>query len=292
MFKGSIVAIVTPFYEGKVDEKSFKELLDFQIENGTDAIVPCGTTGESATLSYDEHERVIALAVEHVAGRVPVIAGTGSNSTKEAIKLTKFAKKIGADGCLMITPYYNKPTQNGLYEHYKKVAEEVDIPIILYNVPSRTGINMEPETVARLSEIKNIVGIKEASGSLRQISEIINLVDKDFSVISGDDFITYPLLALGGKGVISVTANICPNLLARMCDAFFEGKIDEARDLHYKLWPLHKAMFLETNPIPVKAALELMGKISGEVRLPLTKLSEKNREKLKEVLSKFDLIRS
>ena len=290
MFKGSMVAIITPFKDNNFDEESFSKLIEFHIENGTDAIIPCGTTGESATLTFEEHERVIAFCVERVNKRIPVIAGTGSNNTKEAVKLTKYAMKAGADGALLITPYYNKPTQEGLYQHYKKIAEEVDIPLILYNVPSRTGLNMLPEVVARLSEIKNIVGIKEASGSINQGSDIISMCRDDFSVISGEDSILFPLLALGGKGVISVTANIVPDKVAALYDSFVSGDIDKARTLHYQLQTLNKAVFIETNPIPIKTALYLMKKISLEFRLPLLTLSKENFLRLKKVLEDYNLI--
>lgn len=288
--KGAIVAIVTPFKDGKVDEKALAELIEFQISNGTDGIVPCGTTGESATLSYEEHEFVVEFTVKQVKGRVPVIAGTGSNSTDEAIGLTKHAKKVGADAALIITPYYNKPTQEGMYRHFKAIADEVDIPIILYNVPGRTGVNLLPETVARLSKIKNIVGIKEASGSLQQVSDIIRLTGSDFIVLSGDDFIVLPLLAVGGKGVISVVSNVAPADMAGLCDAFFAGDLRKARELHYKLLPLCHAMFIETNPIPVKTALGLMGKIKPELRLPLCSMSESNLNKLKQIMKDYGLI--
>lgn len=289
--KGAIVAIVTPFRDGKVDEKALADLIEFQISNGTDGIVPCGTTGESATLSYEEHEFVVEFTVKHVKGRVPVIAGTGSNSTHEAIELTKHAKKVGADAALIITPYYNKPTQEGMYRHFKAIADEVDIPIILYNVPGRTGVNLLPETVARLSKIRNIIGIKEASGSLQQISDIIRLTGNDFTVLSGDDFIVLPLLAVGGKGVISVVSNVAPADMAELCDAFFAGDLKRARDLHYKLLPLCHAMFIETNPIPVKTALGLMGKINPELRLPLCSMSEANLNKLKQIMKDYGLIK-
>lgn len=290
MFRGSMTAIVTPFKNGRLDEKAFKGLIEFQIKNGTNAIVPCGTTGESATLSYEEHERVVELTVELVNGRIPVIAGTGSNSTAETIMLTKHAKKAGADAALLITPYYNKPTQEGLYHHYKAVAEEVGIPIILYNVPGRTGVNMLPETSARLSEIKNIIGIKEATGNLQQVSDTIEFCKKDFIILSGDDFTTLPILSIGGHGVISVTSNIVPKDVSQMCDAFFNGHLEKARKLHYKLQPLHRAMFIETNPIPVKTALAMMGKIEDEFRLPLLKMGEANRKKLQKTLSGCGII--
>jgi len=290
MFKGSLIPIVTPFKEGKIDEEGFRDLIEFHITNGTDAIVPCGTTGESATLTHEEHEQLIDLSIEAANHRVPVIAGTGSNSTAEAIKLTTYAKKTGADGALLITPYYNKPTQEGLYNHYKAIAEETDLPLILYNVPSRTGVNMLPETVARLSEMPTIVGIKEATGSLRQICDIIHLCGEKCSVFSGDDFTNYPILAVGGKGVISVTANIMPDKIAAMYDAFESGNFDKSRELHYQLLELHNSLFLETNPIPVKTALSLMGKISPEMRPPLSPMSPGNLEILKKVMAKYKLI--
>ncbi len=290
MFKGSMVAIVTPFKNGKVDEKSLGDLIEFHIKNGTDVIVPCGTTGESATLSHEEHHRVVELTVKVVNKRVPVIAGAGSNSTSETQELAKHAKKAGADGVLLITPYYNKPTQEGLYQHFKKVAESVDIPIVLYNVPGRTSVNMLPPTVARLRSIKNIVGIKEATGDMKQVSELVRLCGRDFDVISGDDFTTLPLLCLGGVGAISVTANIVPADAAGMFDAFFGGKMEEALKLHYKMEPLHSAMFIETNPIPVKTALALMGKIGEEFRLPLCPMADANKDKLKKAMKDYGLI--
>jgi 4-hydroxy-tetrahydrodipicolinate synthase len=290
MFKGSMVAIVTPFKNGKVDEKALGDLIEFHLKNGTDVIVPCGTTGESATLSHEEHHRVVEFTVRTVNKRVPVVAGAGSNSTEETVDLTKYAKKGGADGVLLITPYYNKPTQEGLYQHFKKVAESVDIPIVLYNVPGRTGVNMLPATVARLRAIKNIVGLKEATGDMKQVSEIIRLCGRDFDVISGDDFTTLPLLCLGGVGAISVTANVVPADAAGMFDAFFGGKMEEALKLHYKMEPLHGSMFIETNPIPVKTSLALMGKITEEFRLPLCPMAEVSKEKLKKSLKDYGLI--
>lgn len=290
MFKGSMIPIVTPLKEGKIDEEGFQNLIEFHIKSGTDAIIPCGTTGESATLTHKEHEQLVEICIKTVNHRVPVIAGTGSNSTDEAIKLTTYAQKAGADGALLITPYYNKPTQEGLYQHYKNIAAKTDIPLILYNVPSRTGVNMLPETVAKLSEIPTIVGIKEASGSLPQICEIIYLCGEKCSVFSGDDFVNYPILAMGGRGIISVTANIVPDKIAAMWDAFESGDQTKARDIHYQLLSLNNAMFLETNPIPVKTALGLMGKISPEMRLPLSPMSQNNLEKLKKVMAKYKLI--
>jgi 4-hydroxy-tetrahydrodipicolinate synthase len=290
MFKGSMVAIVTPFKNGKVDEKVLGDLIEFHVKSGTDVIVPCGTTGESATLSHEEHHRVVEFTVKTVNKRIPVIAGAGSNSTSETLELTTYAKKAGADGVLLITPYYNKPTQEGLFQHFKKVAESVDIPVILYNVPGRTSVNMLPPTVARLRAVRNIVGIKEATGDMKQVSEIIRLCGRDFDVLSGDDFTTFPMLALGGVGAISVTANIAPADCAAMFDAFFAGKTDEARRLHYKLEPLHGPMFIETNPIPVKTALALMGKITEEFRLPLCPMADANKEKLRKALKDYGLI--
>jgi 4-hydroxy-tetrahydrodipicolinate synthase len=290
MFQGSIVAIVTPFKNGAVDEEKLRELVEFQIENGTDAIVPCGTTGESSTLSYVEHDRVIQVVVEQVNKRVPVIAGTGSNSTHEAIEITQHAKELGADGALLVTPYYNKPSQEGLFRHYKAVADAVALPQILYNVPGRTGVNLMPETVARLAEHKNIVAIKEATGSLQQASEVLALCGDKLDVLSGDDFITLPIMAAGGKGVISVTANIMPKEVSSLVDAFNAGNMEEARRLHLYLLKISNAMFIESNPVPVKAAVSLMGKCSSEVRLPLAPLMEANLAKLTAIMKEYKLI--
>jgi 4-hydroxy-tetrahydrodipicolinate synthase len=289
MFKGSIVAIVTPFRDNKLDEKALTGLIEWHIAEGTNAIVPCGTTGESATLTYEEHYRVIELTVQVVDKRVPVIAGTGANATEETIMMTREAKKVGADGALLVVPYYNKPTQEGLYRHYRTVAEAVDLPIVLYNVPGRTALNMTPQTVARLAEIDNIVAIKEASGNLAQVSELIRLCGDRITVLSGDDFTTFPLMTLGGKGTISVAANIAPRDVADMCRHLLEGRYDEARELHFRLEPLNKGMFLETNPIPVKTALAMMGRIEEEMRLPLCPMSEDNRSKLKKILDGYGL---
>ncbi len=290
MFKGAIVAIVTPFKNGQVDEETYRKLIEFQIANGTDGIVPCGTTGESSTLSHKEHDRVVAIAIDAAKKRVPVIAGTGSNSTDEALRLTRHACEAGADGALMVCPYYNRPTQEGLYQHYKLIAESVPIPIIPYNIPGRTGVNMLPETVARLSRISNIVGIKEASGSLKQMQDVISLCGDDFDVLSGDDFFTLPLLLIGGKGVISVISNIAPADMANMIDSFEAGNITQARKLHDKMVPLIDALFIETNPVPVKAALSMMGKIDYDVRLPLYKMSDANYEKLKKAMVSYGLV--
>lgn len=290
MFKGSIVAIVTPFKKGKVDEKALGDLIEWHISQGTHGIVPCGTTGESATLDYKEHYRVIEFTIKKVNKRVPVIAGTGANATDETIMLTKQAKKYGADAALLVTPYYNKPTQEGLYRHYKEVAEAVDILLVLYNVPGRTAVNLLPSTVARLAEIKNIVAIKEASGDMKQVSEVIRLCGDKITVLSGDDFTTLPLLALGGKGVISVSANVAPKDVSTMCSSWLKGQYDKARAIHYKLGPLNAAMFIETNPIPVKTALAMMGRIQEELRLPLCEMSSANKEKLRKVLTDLKLI--
>ncbi|MEQ8162570.1 MAG: 4-hydroxy-tetrahydrodipicolinate synthase [Smithellaceae bacterium] len=291
MFKGAIVAIVTPFKDGKVDEDALRELIEFQISNGTDGIVPCGTTGESATLSHEEHDRVIEITIDAVKKRVPVIAGTGSNSTAEAIRLTKHACEAGADGALIVCPYYNRPTQEGLYQHYKMIAESVPIPILPYNIPSRTGVNLLPDMVAKLAKIKNIVGIKEASGSIKQMSDVIELCGDDFAVLSGDDLFTLPLLAMGGAGIISVISNVAPADMAGLVDAFAAKDFAKAKELHHKMSPLIESLFIEVNPTPVKAALALMGKIQYEYRLPLCKMSDANLEKLRKVMVNYGLIK-
>jgi 4-hydroxy-tetrahydrodipicolinate synthase len=290
MFRGAMVAIVTPFKNDQIDEKTLRELIEFQIANGTDAIVPCGTTGESATLTHEEHDRVIEITIDAVKKRIPVIAGTGSNNTAEALRLTKHAYEAGADGALIVCPYYNRPTQEGLYQHFKAIAESVPMPIIPYNIASRTGVNMLPDLVAKLARIKNIVGIKEASGSLKQMSDVINLCGKDFAVLSGDDIFTLPLMAIGGAGIISVVSNVAPADMAGLVDACFAGDMVKARELHYKMSPLIDAMFIEVNPIPVKAALSLMEKIEYEYRLPLCKMSDANYGKLKKVMTDYGLI--
>lgn len=291
MIHGSLVAIVTPFKNGEIDEDALRNLIEFQIENGTHGIVPCGTTGESPTLSHEEHEYVIDITVNTVNKRVPVIAGTGSNSTKEAIRLTRFAEKAGVDGSLLVTPYYNKPTQEGLYLHFKQIASQVDIPIILYNIPGRSVVNILPETMAKLArDCSNIVGVKEASGSLPQAGRIIQLCGEDFVVLSGEDSINFPLLAVGARGFITVTANIVPKDVANLYNLFNEGKFELAREIHYKLLPLNEALFLETNPIPVKAALSMMGKVNYEYRYPLCQMSEKNYKGLKKALSNYGII--
>jgi len=289
MFEGTFVAIVTPFKNGAVDYDAYEKLIEKQVKAGN-GIVPCGTTGESATLTYEEHEEVIRFTVEVVKKRVPVIAGTGSNSTKEALELTKRAEKIGADAALLISPYYNKPTQKGIYEHYKYIAENVNIPMILYNVPGRTAKNIEAETTIALSKIKNIVGIKEASGDLVQASKIIKETGKYFVVLSGEDALTYFILTIGGKGVISVTANVMPEKVNQMVTYALKGDFEKSKQLHFELLELSKVMFIETNPIPVKESLAMMGLIKDELRLPLTNISEDSKEKLKKVLKSYNLI--
>ena len=290
MFKGAIVAIVTPFKNGKVDEEALRELIEFQIINGTDGIVPCGTTGESPTLSHDEHDRVIEITIEAVKKRVPVIAGTGSNSTSEAMRLTKHAYDAGADGALIVAPYYNRPTQEGIYQHFKTIAESVNIPIIPYNIPSRTGVNIMPEMVAKLAKIKNIVGIKEATGSIKQMSDVIDQCGEDFAVLSGDDVFTLPLMAIGGKGVISVASNVVPADMSALVDAIEAKDLNKAKALHKKMSKLFDVLFVEVNPTPVKAALAMMSKIQYEYRLPLCKMAEANYEKLRKVMVDYGLI--
>ncbi|MBL7156957.1 MAG: 4-hydroxy-tetrahydrodipicolinate synthase [Candidatus Omnitrophica bacterium] len=288
MFKGSYVAIVTPFKNGKIDEKKFAELIEFQIKNGTDGIVPAGCTGEAATLTHEEQKHLMKFTTEVVNKRVRVVAGAGSNNTMEAISLTKAAKIAGADGVLSITPYYNKPTPEGQYRHYEAIAKSVDIPIMVYNVPSRTGISMKPETVARLSKIDNIVAIKEASGSLDQVSQILLL--SDITVLSGDDSLTLPMMAVGAKGVVSVVANIIPKEVHEMVSNFLEGDIKKAEKLHYQLLPLCKAMFIETNPIPVKTSMKLIGRLNGEFRLPLCEMVTENEARLKKALKDYGIL--
>ena len=292
MFKGSFVAMITPFTEsGKVDEKGINELVEFHIKNGTNGIVPCGTTGESPTLSHEEHKRVVEITIKAVSGRIPVIAGTGSNSTREALDLTSHAKEAGADGALIVVPYYNKPTQKGLYLHYKEIADNVDIPIIVYNVPSRTGVNLLPVTLAKLAELKNIVAVKEASGNLEQMAQIVELCGDKITLLSGDDKLILPVLSIGGKGVISVVANIIPADVANMIREFEKGNYQTAQNIFIsKVYPLSSAMFYETNPIPVKTSVRLMGLPAGNLRLPLTSMSDDNLAKLKSDLVKFNLL--
>ena len=288
MFEGSIVAIVTPFENGKIDKQRLSELIEFHISEGTSAILPCGCTGEAATLTHNEQKYMIKLVIDIVNGRVPVIAGTGSNSTEEALVLTMSAKDAGADGALLITPYYNKPTPEGMYIHYEKIAKAVDIPIILYNVPSRTGISILPETVAKLSKIDNIVAIKEASGSLEQVNAIMELCD--IIILSGDDALTLPMMVLGAKGVISVAANVVPKHMAMMVKSFMSGDLEKSRKIHLNLFPLFRALFYETNPIPLKTALGMMGMIIPELRLPLCEMRKENVERLRKVLTNIGIL--
>jgi len=290
MFTGSMVALVTPFKDGKVDWHSLENLIECHIQNGTRGIVPCGTTGESATLSHEEHDAVVKTVVNTVNKRVPVIAGTGSNSTAEAVRLTRAAEKSGADGALMISPYYNRPTQEGIYQHYRKVASEVGIPIIVYNIPGRTGSKIEPETLARLAEIDNIAGVKEATGSVDQAIDVIRLCGDRLAVYSGEDSLIFSLMALGGKGVISTVANVAPKQTADLAEACLNGDWESGRALQFKLVPLIRSLFIETNPIPVKTALSLMGKCRGDVRLPLTPMAEGNLKKLNQAMADFGLL--
>lgn len=290
MFTGSMVALITPFADDQVDYETLRELVSFQIESGTDGIVPVGTTGESPTLSHDEHKEVIKVVVEEAAGRVPVIAGAGSNSTAEALDLTRFAKQAGADGTLQVIPYYNKPTQEGLYKHFATLANEVDLPIILYNIPGRCGVNMEPATIVRLAEIDNIVGIKKASGRLDQVSEIA--IGCDLTILSGDDSLTLPIASVGGQGVISVVANLIPTDVKALTDAILEGDFAAARQWHNKLFALSSALLsLATNPIPIKAALAIMQMSSDEMRLPLLPLDPAKQDQLRQILADYGLLR-
>ncbi|MDL2268090.1 4-hydroxy-tetrahydrodipicolinate synthase [Desulfovibrio sp. OttesenSCG-928-G15] len=285
---GAFTALVTPFKNGTIDEEAYRELIEWQITEGIDGLVPCGTTGESATLSHDEHEAVIRICIEQAKGRVPVIAGAGSNNTREAVGLARYAKKAGADAILLITPYYNKPGQEGLYRHFKAIAAEVSIPTVLYNVPGRTGINMLPATVARLyKEIPDIIGLKEATADLVQVSNILEQCGDGFILLSGDDFTVLPTLAVGGKGVISVSSNIAPRDMHELCAAFFAGDMAKAKSLHYKLEPLNRGCFLESNPVPAKTALSLLRGIDGTPRLPLVPLQAENLDKLKAILKAY-----
>lgn len=288
VFEGSMVALVTPFKGGKIDFKTLKKLIDFQIENGTDILIPCGTTGESATMSHEEHRSVMSFVVDAVGGRVPVVCGAGSNNTVEALGLVKHARKIKADGVLVVTPYYNKPTQEGLYRHYEYLASNGGIPIILYNVPGRTGVSMAPQTAARLAKLPEVVAIKEASGSLDQVDQIRELCD--LTIISGDDALTLPMIAIGARGVISVAANVVPDKVKNLVEAALRGQFDEGRRIHRELYELNKVLFVETNPIPVKTALGLMKMITPEVRLPLCELKPENTAKLKQVLKKLGVL--
>jgi 4-hydroxy-tetrahydrodipicolinate synthase len=289
-FKGAYVAMVTPFTkDNRVDVEKIRELVAFQIENGSGGLVPCGTTGESPTLSWDEHKLVIMTVVDEARGRVPVIAGAGSNNTREAVEAALFAKQVGADAVLVVSPYYNKPTQEGLYRHFKTIAEESGMPVMVYNIQGRTGVNIETETLVRLKGVKNIVAVKEASGNMNQISEVIYRCGDKLDVLSGDDALTLPLLSVGGKGVVSVLANLLPKELGCLCREFSKGNLKAALKLHQRLLPLFQAMFLETNPIPVREAMNLLGWNIGLPRPPLTPLSPKFREKLVEEMKAFGL---
>ncbi len=290
-FEGAITALVTPMQDGRINEKGLIDLIEFQIDNGIHGIVPCGTTGESATLNFDEHKRVIELTAKTVNGRVPVIAGTGANNTLEAIELTESAKNSGADAVLSVVPYYNKPSQEGLYQHFKAILDAVDIPMVLYNVPGRTVTNMLPTTVARLAVLPNVIGIKEASGSLNQVSELVQLCPDDFIILSGDDFTAMPTVLVGGKGVISVVSNLQPGKMAAMIEAALNNDVNKARELHYQLFALMGAMFCYPSPAPAKKGLELMGKIaSGEVRLPMTQMDAASFEQLKKTMTASGLL--
>lgn len=290
MFHGALTAIITPFRDGAVDEAALRELVEWQIQSGIDGLVPCGSTGESATLSHTEHERVIKITIEQTRKRVPVVAGTGSNSTAEAIRLTASAREMGADGALLISPYYNKPTQDGIYKHYKMVAASVDLPIFAYNIPGRTGSNIAPETFARLAEIKNIIGVKEASGSTEQTSDILRLTNGKFTVLSGDDALTVPLMAVGAKGVIATIGNAMPREIHELAAAGLAGDFERARQLHYKMLPLMRTLFIETNPICIKQALAFMGKCCNELRMPLVPMTAPAAEKLKAAMKELRLI--
>ena len=292
MFRGSFVALVTPFRNGNIDEPTLRELVEFHVTHGTDGIIPCGTTGESPTLSHDEHKRVVEVVMEAARGRIKVVPGTGSYSTAEAVELTRHAERAGAAGALVVNPYYNRPTQEGLYRHFRAVAEAVAIPILVYNIQSRTAVNVETATLERLvRDAKNVAGVKEASGSLDQMSQVIAACGPDFSVLSGDDNITLPLLAIGGHGVVSVIANILPRETAEMVHAALDGDWKRARDLHYRLFPLARAAFLETNPIPIKEAMGMAGMIEPEFRLPMCRMSDANRERLRAVLTQYALVK-
>ncbi len=291
MLKGALVALVTPFKDGQVDEETFRELIEFQIENGTDGIVPCGTTGESPTLDHEEHKRVIQITVEQVNKRVPVVAGTGSNSTAEAIDLTCHAKEVGADASLQVTPYYNKPTQEGLYRHFEAIAKECGLPLVIYNIAARTAVNIEPATMARIAELPEVIACKEASGDISQMAEIYNLCGDKMDLLSGDDNMVLPLLSIGGKGVISVLNNLLPREVSEVCVAWEEGNVALAQERFLKILPLCKAMFIETNPIPVKTAMFLKGLIpSGELRLPMCEMAPANLEKLKDAMRAYGIL--
>lgn len=291
-FQGSLVAMVTPFSDGKIDEAKLRELVEFHVQSGTDGIIPCGTTGESPTLSHEEHKRVVELVIKAAAGRIPIVAGTGSNCTAEAIDMTVHAAKAGADAALLVSPYYNKPTQQGLYEHFRAIAQAApDLPMIVYNIQGRTAVNVETETMARLAQIPNIVGVKEASGNLDQMSAVILACGPDFTVLSGDDSLTLPLMAVGGRGVISVVANFLPKETVELTHAALEGDFKRAREVHQRLFPICRAMFVETNPIPVKEAMAMLGMIRAEWRLPMCPMGDANRERLRKTLAAAGILK-
>src|ERR1700730_2252968 len=290
MFNGALSAIVTPFRDGEVDERALRDHIEWQIQSGIDGLVPCGSTGESATLTHDEHDRVIKIAIAQTRRRVPVVAGTGSNSTAEAIRLTVAAREMGADGALLLSPYYNKPTQEGIFRHYKMIAAAVDLPLFVYNIPSRTASNIVPETFARLCEIRNIVGIKEAAGSMDQISDIHRLCGDRLTILSGDDALTLPAMALGAKGVIATSSNVIPREMHELAAAALAGDYARARELHFKLLPLVRAIFVEANPIPFKQARAFMGKCTAEMRMPLTQMSPGPAEKLHVLMKEMRLV--
>lgn len=285
MFAGCFVAMITPFRDGEIDVPALRRLVEFHLANGTDGLVPCGTTGEAVTMTEEEQLRVVEIVVETVNKRIPVVAGTGTNSTAKTIKMTKKARDVGADAALVVTPYYNKPTQQGLYLHFEAIARETDFPLVLYNVPTRTSVNMLPETVARLAKIPNVVAIKEASGNMDQVSQIVQSCRSDFAVLSGDDSLTLPMLSLGGTGVVSVVGNIAPKAMSDMVRAYRHGDHARARELHYQLFDLCRAMFIETNPIPVKTAAGILGLCSAEMRLPMCPMGDANRQKLEQVIN-------
>lgn len=290
MFHGALSALVTPFRDGAIDEKALRELVEWQIQSGVDGLVPCGSTGESATLSHAEHEQVIKVVIDQARQRVPVVAGTGSNSTAEAIRLTAYAREAGADGALLISPYYNKPTQDGIYRHYKAVASAVDLPLVVYNIPGRTGSNIAPETFARMCEIRNIAGVKEASGSMDQCADILKHCGERLTLLAGDDSLTLPLMAMGAKGVISVITNVMPREMHELATAGLDGDFARARELHFRMLPVMRALFLETNPIPIKQACALMGKCANEVRMPLVPMTPPAAEKLRAAMKDAGLI--
>ena len=290
MFEGVMTALVTPFKDGEVDEPALRALVEEQIDAGIDGLVPCGSTGESATLSHEEHQRVVEIVVDGANGRVPIVAGTGSNNTREAIELTQHAKEAGADGALLISPYYNKPTQHGLVEHYEAIAKATSFPLVFYNIPGRTASNIAPATQRSLAGVEYIVGVKEASGDIDQMAEVVRICPADFAVLSGDDAMTLPLLAVGGKGVISTSSNVVPREMCEIVRAFRAGDTGRARQVHFQLMPMFDALFCETNPIPLKAALAMQGKITDEIRLPLTRATKEAADKVRGALSDAGLL--